>query len=74
MDWRPVNLQDPVSNMNGVFDIWANAIGIDPAGGKRQSEDISSFFFFCMQRIFCLNGNLRSDKASFHFHLNGDVF
>lgn len=40
MDGRPVNLQDPVSDMNGVFHIRTNAIGINPGGGKRQSKKI----------------------------------
>lgn len=42
MDGRPVNLQDPVSDMNGVFHIRTNAIGINPGGGKRQSGENSS--------------------------------
>lgn len=27
---RPVNLKDPISNMNGVFHIWTDAVRVHP--------------------------------------------
>lgn len=34
VDGCPVDLEDPISNMNRVFHIWTNALLVNPGGGK----------------------------------------
>lgn len=46
MDGRPVDLKDPISDVNGVFHIWTNALLVNPGGGKT----ISGKFF--IKKIF----------------------
>lgn len=31
VNWCPVDLQDPVSNMNGIFHIWTDAVCVHSA-------------------------------------------
>lgn len=48
VDGRPIDLKDPITDMNRVFHIRTNALLVNPGGGKTISGKKKSLISFCL--------------------------
>lgn len=74
---RPVNLKDPISNMNGVFHIWTDAVRVHPEWNRTISrKNYKEVFEYLSAHSekFCLDTDLRSDKVSAHLNNSDSDF